>query len=44
MPELLNNDSFLEQIFIDEKKSKEFQKFLKKNLLSSHAWVLAQKK
>jgi len=42
-PEMLPINKFLCKLLMDHIKSSEFQTFLEKNCLSSHAWVLAKK-
>lgn len=42
-PGELEIDSFIKRVLADDSKSNEFQKFLSKNLLSSHAWVVGKK-
>ena len=39
---ILKKNKFLEKILLNKHQSMNFQKFLSKNLLSSHAWILAK--
>ncbi len=41
-PSIKNSNPFIEKIVFDEKLSSSFQKFLVKNSLSSHAWVVCR--